>query len=130
MALAEKAEPPTVGASSGNSGYIAKYRDFKYAEVLFEIFSKQYEIARIDESREGAVIQVLDSARPPERKSKPHKAMMAIKTTFMSCVVLLLLLFARHALRRAAQTAETAKKLSRLHQSLRISLGLKFVPKK
>ena len=130
MALAEKTEPVTAGANSGNSDYIAKYRDFKYFETLFELFSKQYEIARIDESREGAVIQVLDVAQPPERKSKPKKAMMAIQTTFMSGTVLLLLLFARHALRRAAQTPETAEKMNRLRQALRRALRLRATPKK
>ena len=54
-----------------------KYRDFKYNETLFELFAKQYEMAHVDESREGAVIQVLDVAQPPERKSKPKKALIA-----------------------------------------------------
>jgi tyrosine-protein kinase Etk/Wzc len=71
---------------------------------MFELCSKQYEIARIDESREGAVIQLIDSAQPPERKSKPKRVLMAIQTTLMSGVVLLLLLFTRRALRRATQT--------------------------
>jgi transposase-like protein len=34
-----------------------------------------------DESREGAVIQVLDKSTPTERKSKPKKALLAIIAT-------------------------------------------------
>lgn len=58
LARAEKEEP----ASSGDSDYIAKFRDFKYHETLFELFAKQYEIARIDESREGAPSQIQTDA--------------------------------------------------------------------
>ena len=55
------------------SGYISRYREFKYQETLFELFSRQYEVARVDESREGGMIQVVDKATPPEKKSKPNR---------------------------------------------------------
>jgi uncharacterized protein involved in exopolysaccharide biosynthesis len=42
--------------SRGGSDYIDRYREFKYQEALFEIFVKQYELAKVDESREGALI--------------------------------------------------------------------------
>lgn len=111
LARAEREEP----ASSGDSDYIAKFRDFKYHETLFELFAKQYEMARIDESREGAVIQVVDAAQPPERKSKPKKALIAMMTTLAVGFALLLFVFIRQALRGAAQTPESAEKLARLH---------------
>jgi len=123
MALAERAEPATAGASSGNSDYIAKYRDFKYFETLFELFSKQYEIARVDESREGAVIQVLDVAQPPERKSKPKKALIAMLTTLAVGFALLLFVFIRQALNGASQSPESAEKLSRLRLAWAKALG-------
>jgi uncharacterized protein involved in exopolysaccharide biosynthesis len=119
MARAEKEEP----ASSGDSDYIAKFRDFKYHETLFELFAKQYEMARVDESREGAIIQVLDVAQPPERKSKPKKAMIAMMTTLAVGFALLLFVFIRQALRGAAQTPESAEKLSQLGQAWRRALG-------
>lgn len=63
------------------SSYTEKYRTFKYNETLFELMAKQYELARLDEAREGNVIQVLDVAIPPERKSKPKKAQIALTVT-------------------------------------------------
>jgi uncharacterized protein involved in exopolysaccharide biosynthesis len=60
-----------VDASPVSSDYVAKYREYKYQEGLFEFFAKQYESARVDESREGAFIQVVDAASAPEKKSKP-----------------------------------------------------------
>jgi uncharacterized protein involved in exopolysaccharide biosynthesis len=120
MARAESAEPIS---SSADSDYIARFRDFKYHETLFELFSKQYEMARIDESREGAVIQVLDAAQPPERKSKPKKAQMAVQTTLAIGFVLLLFVFIRQALRGANQTPEFAEKLSRLRAAFLKAIG-------
>jgi uncharacterized protein involved in exopolysaccharide biosynthesis len=57
----------------GGSDYIDKYREFKYQESLFEIFVKQYELAKVDESREGALIQVVDVAQAPERQVGPKR---------------------------------------------------------
>jgi tyrosine-protein kinase Etk/Wzc len=118
----EQAEP----ASSkvlGDSNYIARLRDFKYYETLLELFTKQYELARIDESREGAVMQVLDPAQPPERKSSPKKAQMAIVTTLSVGLALLFLVFIRQALRSADQTPESAAKLSRLSAAFLKAIG-------
>lgn len=72
-------------ASNKSKGeYISKYRDYKYQENLFELFSKQYELARLDESRESPVIQVIDVAQAPERKSKPKRSLIAIGCAFMA----------------------------------------------
>ena len=119
-----KSGKPTVPAGA-DADYIARFRDFKYHETLFELFSKQYEIARVDESREGAVIQVVDVAAPPERKSKPKKALIAVLTTLATGFVLLLWVFVRQALRNARQDAASAQKLGMLSEALRRSAGRK-----
>ena len=119
LARAAREEP----ASSGDSDYIAKFRDFKYHETLFELFAKQYEMARIDESREGAVIQVVDAAQPPERKSKPKKALIAMMTTLAVGFALLLFVFIRQGLRGAAQTPDSAEKLARLRGAWARAIG-------
>ena len=98
---------------------MARYREFKYQETLFELFSKQYELAKVDEAREGAVIQVLDTAQPPERKSKPKKALIAIMATLGSGFALLLYVFIRQALRNAGQSPESAEKINKLRTSVR-----------
>ncbi|OIP15817.1 MAG: lipopolysaccharide biosynthesis protein [Comamonadaceae bacterium CG2_30_59_20] len=103
--------------SGANADYIARYRDFKYFETLFELFSKQFELAKVDEAREGAVIQVVDKAQPPERKSKPKKALVALLTTLATGFALLLFVFMRQALRSASQNTESNEKLMRLRQS-------------
>ena len=62
---------------------IRLYRDVKYREAIFEIIARQYEVARIDESKEAPIIQVLDVAAPPERKSAPKRAQI-VAMTFLS----------------------------------------------
>ena len=119
LAKAEKEEP----ASQGASDYVARYREFKYQETMFELFAKQFELAKVDESREGAVIQVLDVAEPPERKAKPKKAMMAIITALASGFALLLFVFVKSALKNASQDEETKLKLSALRGSWQRALG-------
>ena len=61
LARASSEESSTVAGSPNESDYIARYRDYKYFETLFELFAKQLEVAKLDEAREGAVIQVVDT---------------------------------------------------------------------
>jgi uncharacterized protein involved in exopolysaccharide biosynthesis len=58
--------------------YIRAYREVKYHETIFELVAKQYELAKMDEVRDAAVIQVLDPAIPPEKKSAPGRLGMAL----------------------------------------------------
>jgi len=123
LAKQEKDSPSSDAKASTEGDYITKYREFKYQETLFELFSKQFELAKVDEAREGAVIQVLDAAQAPEIKAKPKKAMIAIVATLASGFALLLFVFLRQALSNVGQDAESAKKLSQLKNSWRRALG-------
>lgn len=73
---------------STDADYVSRYREYKYQEALFELFSKQYESARLDESREGGLIQVIDPATPPEHKSKPKRASIAMAATLIAALLL------------------------------------------
>lgn len=68
LARAGKVEAAQAG------GYVSSYREFKYQESLFDMIARQYELARVDESRDGGQLQVLDVAEVPERKSKPKRS--------------------------------------------------------
>ena len=56
--------------------YIRKARDVKYHETLFEILARQYEAARLDESHEAPMVQVLDEASYPDMKSGPPRMLL------------------------------------------------------
>ncbi len=115
-ALRQQLERADHGSTTtGNqSDYVARLREFKYQEALYTLYLKQYEIARVDESREGAVIQVVDAAEKPDRKSKPKKALIAVIATLAAGFALLLFVFVRKAYRNARQVPETAQRLAHL----------------
>jgi capsule polysaccharide export protein KpsE/RkpR len=74
--------------------YLRRYRDLKYHETVFELLAKQFEIAKLDEAREGSIIQVVDAAVPPDKKSSPHRLLIVIAVTilaFMAAVFWILL---------------------------------------
>ncbi len=121
--LAKQSQDKGSEPKAGQGDYINRYRDFKYQETLYELFAKQFEMAKLDEAREGATIQVVDPAQPPERKSKPKKALIAIIATLASGFALLLFVFVRQALRNGAQDSETAQKLASIKTSWRKALG-------
>ena len=74
--------------TSGGPDYVGKYREFRYQETLFELYARQFELARVDESREGALIQVVDPATPPETKSKPKPVAISLAATLAAALVL------------------------------------------
>lgn len=95
-----------------NAEYINRYRDFKYNEVLFEQLARQFEMAKLDESSDGAVIQVVDVAVPPERKANTSKALIATLATLAAGFVLLVFVFVRNALKNTSQSPENTAKLA------------------
>jgi tyrosine-protein kinase Etk/Wzc len=110
--------------ASGDGLYVSRYREFKYQETLYELFAKQYELARVDESREGAAVQVVDNAQPPEKKSKPKKAQIATIATLVSGFLFLLFVFLRKAYFNSANNKENADKISQIRLSSRRVLGI------
>lgn len=121
---AQLVKAETADTGSGDNEYITKLREFKYQEALFEFFSKQFELAKIDESRDGLLIQVVDSAQPPERKSKPKKALIALLTAFGTGFLLLMFVLLRQMTDASRLTTESAAKLALLRATLRNSVGL------
>jgi uncharacterized protein involved in exopolysaccharide biosynthesis len=118
-------EKPAAVASGSDADYVARFRDVKYYETLFELFSKQFELAKLDEARENNAIQVVDVALAPERKSKPKKAQIAVITSLAVGAFLLLFVFILKAMQGAAKTPETAEKMSSLRRAWQRALGLR-----
>jgi uncharacterized protein involved in exopolysaccharide biosynthesis len=110
LAEVEATSPKTSGAD-----YVGKYREFKYQETLFDLLARQYEAARVDESREGALIQVVDPAKPPEWKSRPKRAMTAIVSTLGALCALIAYVVFTDMWQRAKRQPRVARKLAELH---------------
>jgi uncharacterized protein involved in exopolysaccharide biosynthesis len=99
------------------AGYISKYREFKYQETLYELFAKQFEIARLDESREGALTQVVDVARPAEKKSKPRRAVTAVVTTVIAFLLAIALLVIGELMRRSQSDPGSTQRWARIRRA-------------
>ncbi len=67
--------------------YLRRLRDLKYHETVFELLAKEFEIAKLDEAREGAIVQVVDAAVPPDKKSSPHRTLIVIAMTVLAFFV-------------------------------------------
>ena len=94
-------------------------RDVKYFETVYELLAKQYEIARIDEARDASLIQVLDKAVEPERKSKPTRRLIVILTALVAGFLAVIWVFIKEAGDRARQDPERAPRLDTLRGYLR-----------
>lgn len=105
---------PEVGMS-----YVRALRELKYQEAMFEVLAKQYELARIDEARDAAIIQVIDQAVPPDRKSKPKRALIVILTALAVGFMTVLWVFIKEAISKAKEDPESSGRLSQLQTALR-----------
>lgn len=109
------------GSSDVSQGpdYVAKYREFKYQESLFEMLARQFELARLDEAREGALIQVVDAAAVPEKKSWPKRGLITVATALVAALLLTLFVIRRHRWRESVDDPAVASQLIRLRAALR-----------
>ena len=107
LARAEQATDTSAGPD-----YVGRYREFKYQETLFELYARQFELARADESREGALIQVVDPATPPEKKSKPKRALIAMSVALIAGLLLAVGVVLRQSLRDRTRPASSSPALT------------------
>lgn len=66
--------------------YLRKVRDVKYYDTISELIAKQFEVAKLDEAREGAIVQVADVAVPPDKKSSPHRLLSVLLVTLLAFI--------------------------------------------
>jgi len=69
--------------------YLRSVRDLKYYETVSELIARQFEMAKLDEARQGAVIQVVDVAVPPDTRSFPKRTIIVgavvVLALFVAC---------------------------------------------
>jgi len=100
--------------------YVRRLRDVKYNETVFEILARQFEIAKLDEAKEGAIIQVVDPAVPPDKRSFPKRTLIVIGATVMGFFFGIFLALAQAGLKRVMEDANAAGKIALLRQALTV----------
>jgi uncharacterized protein involved in exopolysaccharide biosynthesis len=66
--------------------YLRLMRNFKIQETLVELLTKQYEMTRLQEANNLSGLQIIQSARVPDKKTKPKRALIIIVSTFVAVI--------------------------------------------
>lgn len=103
----------TLGEARGVAN-IRLMREVKYNELMFELLAKQYEIARVEEAKESPLIQVMDRASPPEKKTGPKRALMVVAGSLAGLFAGILVVLGRAALQFAQQDPTAQGRLAAL----------------
>jgi uncharacterized protein involved in exopolysaccharide biosynthesis len=110
--------PSKVQMTSAGMDYVRKLRDVKYYETIFEILARQFELAKLDEAKEGAIIQVVDRAIPPDKKSFPKRALIVVGFTVLGFFFGVFAALLQAALQHMNGDPETSPKLTLLRRAL------------
>jgi len=98
--------------------YIRKLRDVKYYETIFDILARQFEIAKLDEAKEGALIQVVDPAIPPDKRSFPKRGLIVEVATVGGLFVGIFLALFQAKFQRMKGDAVMGRKLHAFRKAL------------
>ena len=94
------------------------FHALKYSEALYELLARQYEVAKIEEAKDAPIIQVLDKATAPEKKSKPNHSLIVLISAVAALFAALLLIFLRESMSRSTDDPQSAGKWETLRRYL------------
>ena len=109
------------GKNTGQAGIenMKLLRDVKYNQALYELLSKQYELARLDEAHDAPVVQILDAATPPEKKTRPQPLLLAIAAAAIALFLAMAFVFSREMKERVLHRGPAQGKWLELRSLLR-----------
>jgi tyrosine-protein kinase Etk/Wzc len=106
------------GGEEGGLRNVSLLRDVKYHEFLFDMLVKQYESARIDEAKEGMVIQVLDKAIEADRRTSPKRTRIVLFTVFACGFLAILAIIVRELVWRRLMDSGSHSRMEFLWKEL------------
>jgi len=112
---------PSVGTE-----YLRKLRELKFNETLYELLLKQYELAKLDESRDATVIQVVDKAEPPEKRYKPKRRQMVMIATVCAFFVSIFAAFLMEFMEKTKSNPENYERIENIKKYLNLNLRENF----
>jgi LPS O-antigen subunit length determinant protein (WzzB/FepE family) len=95
--------------------YLRASHEVQYQQALFDMLMKQYDAAKLDESKDAAIIQVVELAIEPDHKSTPKRALIVLVATFLGLFagcILALLLWGKELVQSDPITARRLEELS------------------
>jgi len=119
--LLSKGQVPGAGLE-----YVRKLRDVKYYDTIFDLLAKQFEIAKLDEARQGALIQVVDPAIPPDRRSFPKRTLIVLVTALVGFFAAISWVLITAAFLNIQRNPEYKEKIERLRGKLHKESSVNF----
>ncbi len=108
------------GQENDNSGIdsVSLLRNVKYQETVYELLAKQFELAKIDEAKDSAVVQVMDKAIEPDRKTKPWRTLIVLLSALAALFAGILWAFVREAIVKANTDPQQVARLQALKRHI------------
>ncbi|MFC5865383.1 GumC family protein [Acidicapsa dinghuensis] len=100
--------------------YLRRLRDLKYDETIEELIARQFELAKLDEAKQGAIVQVADVAVPPDKRSFPKRTLTVIVATFLGFFLICSWCFVLNAQERLNADPLNRFRLNELRAAFRI----------
>ena len=91
--------------------YLRQYRDLKYNEAVYVLLLKGLEVAKLDEAKEGEIVQVVDTAVPADKKSSPHRTIIVLATTVFAFFLSVCWIITRQSLQRILDLPENRRRI-------------------
>ncbi len=99
--------------------YVRKLRDVKYYETIFDILARQFELAKLDEAKQGAVIQVVDAAVPPDKRSFPKRSLIVLGAIVVGFIVGAFVVLFQAGYESMKKDPETSRRFTELRRAFR-----------
>ncbi|HKD86475.1 MAG TPA: Wzz/FepE/Etk N-terminal domain-containing protein [Terriglobales bacterium] len=114
-------EVPTQHLPEAQLELIRRMREVKYHETLYEFLTKQLEAARIDEAKDAVVLQVVDKAVVPEKRSGPRRTLIVLITGAAAFLFSCVAVFVTEGIHRKQEDPHDRARLALLRDSLKFS---------
>jgi tyrosine-protein kinase Etk/Wzc len=98
--------------------YVRKIRDVKYYETIFDLLARQYEVAKVDEARQGSIVQTVDRAIVPDKRSFPLRSLIVLGAAIFGLIVGIFWVLAKEEIKRLSNTPTGMIGLESLKKSI------------
>jgi len=112
---------PEGGMPRARLEYMRLLREAKFNEYLYGLLQKQFEMAKLGEVKDAAVIQVIDDAVPPQVRFKPKRRLMVMLAAVLGFFLSVFAAFFLEFLENARRDPESAAKLDAFKRYARIT---------
>lgn len=98
--------------------YMRLYRELKFRDSLYQLYTKMVELARLDMMKDFSVVQIVDKATPPEKNSN-KRLLITMLTGVVTGFIMIFLSFIIEYWRNMSHSAAEAEKHEELMGYLR-----------